>query len=125
MNIKDVVDLVAAEVPDPTACIEKVFEWHFDREKAVCQWSLGAAGTLFLAVIVAFLIPQPSTQTQIPVWRPLLAIVFAILASTFGIYRLVRLRSLHRQYISALRLYQDFAAVKPFVLRYRGSSRGN
>lgn len=54
LTVKDLLDLVVADVPDASGRIEKIFEWHFERVKTTAQWVLGAAASLFVSSLIPF-----------------------------------------------------------------------
>ena len=56
LTIKDLLDLVVADVPDAPGRIQKIFEWHFDRVKTMAQWILGAAASLFVTSLISFIV---------------------------------------------------------------------
>ena len=119
LSIRDIIDLVTAQVPDAEARIQKVYEWHFERVKTTSQWILGAAASLFIAVLVAFF----KAELKLVWWQNALIALFAIGTGTFGIYRLWQLRSIHRQFIAALKIYCEFKEIRSFLSRYREEIR--
>jgi len=115
LSIKDLLDLVVAEVPDAATRIQKMFEWHFERVKVISQWILGATASLFIYILVAFF----KADLELEAWQIILIVLFALCTSTYGIYLLWQLRSLNRQFIAALKLFYEFKKIRPFLIRYR------
>jgi hypothetical protein len=115
LQIKDLIDIVVSDVPEPENRIEKIYEWHFDRVKNYSQWIIGFAATLSIAFIASVF----NANVSMPLWA-IFTISFLIFGSvTFGIYSLWQLRSLHKQYLASLRLYAELKKFKSFIIRYR------
>ncbi len=113
--LNDLADLVVAQIPDGDKRIEKMFDWHFARDMEVTRWVLGAAatigGALLVAVFKAEIIPSW--------WQALLLIVIPTVTASYGLFRLSRARSIHRQFVAALRIHSDFNRIRPFLVLYR------
>lgn len=120
LTVKDLLDLIVADVPDAPGRIQKVFEWHFERVKTTAQWVLGAAASLF----VSSLIPFFKAELQLSWWQTLLLFLSAAGTASYGIYRLWQLRTLHREFVAALKLHSEFKQMRPFFLRYRALRNG-
>ena len=54
ITLKEIIDLVDSDVPEAELRIEKMFDWHFQRDMTITKWVLGAAASLSVAVLVAF-----------------------------------------------------------------------
>jgi len=117
LTVKDLLDLVVADVPDASGRVQKIFEWHFDRVKTIAQWVLGAAASLF----VSSLIPFFKAELKLTWWQILLLFLSAAGTASYGIYRLWQLRSLHREFVTALKLHCELKEMRPFFLRYRAT----
>ena len=117
--IKDIIDLVDSNVPDAELRIEKMFDWHFQRDMTITKWVLGAAASLSVAVLVAF----SKAELNLSWWEMIVIAICALASSTYGIYRIVRIRSLHSQFISTLKLSSEFNRIRPFIRRYRETVR--
>ena len=113
--IRDIIDLVASEVPNAESRIEKMFDWHFQRDMTITKWVLGAAASLSVAVLVAF----SKAELNLSLWQIIIVAACALASSTYGIYRIVRIRSLHRQFVSTLKLHSEFSRIRPFIRPYR------
>lgn len=120
LSIKDLVDLVVADVPDGGDRIQKMYDWHFDRVMRTSQWILGIAASLFLSLAVSLF----RAELQLPVWQIALVVVGALGTATYGLYRQWQLRSVHRQFVAALKLYCELKEMAPFIARYRGRPPG-
>ena len=114
--IKDLVDLVVADVPEAEARIQRMFEWQFDRSMKICQWVFGFTASVSIAVAVAFL----GTERDIAWWQVGAVLLFALATAIYGISTLWQLRSVHRQFVAALKLYCELKEIRPFIVRYRG-----
>lgn len=119
LKIKDLLDLVVSDVPDAETIIQKMYEWHFDKVKMISQFSVGAAASLFISVLLTFL----QTTSQIDWWKILLIVLMALSTGIYGAYQIYQLRALHRQYVTALKLLFEFKKIRPFLLRYRENIR--
>jgi len=115
LTIQDIIGLVTAETPDAEMIIQQMFEWHYDRVKSTSQWIIGAAATLFIAVLVALF----SGELKIELWQSVLVVITAIGTAVYGIYRFWQLRLMHRQFITALKLYTELSRMRHFFIRYR------
>lgn len=115
ISIRDLADLVVSEVPEADSRIEKVFDWHFQRDTMVTKWILGAAASLAVSILIAFFKAEISPNW----WQTCFLIALPVGTSSYGFYRLVHMRSIHRQFVSALRIYNDLKRIKPFISKYR------
>lgn len=115
LAIKELIDLVIAEVPDPETKIQRMYEWHFERDMTITKWILGIAASLSISVLIAFF----EAERGLVVWHATLVLLSALGTFTYGIYRLWQMRSLHRQFVSALKLLCELKKVEPFLARYR------
>ena len=114
LKIKDIIDLVDAEINDPDVQIQKIFDWHFEKVKLITQISVGAAASLFVAVTITFI-----SNDKIELIPAIVLILLALSSALFGIYRLFKLKKYHRQYLTALKLFHDFEKIRPFIKIYR------
>ena len=119
LAIRDLIDLVVADVPDADARIQEMFNWHFARDMAITRWFLGAAASLAVSSLVAYY----RAQIQTVWWQTLILIALPLLASTYGVYRLVRVRQIHRQFVAALRIYNELRQIQPLLVQYRRRTR--
>ena len=119
LRIRELIDLVVAEVPEAEIRIQKMFEWHFERGKITSQWILGIAASLFISLLIAFF----RGELRLVWWQTTLIMLSAPGASTYGIYRLWQLRSINRQFVSTLKLYSEFKRIKTFLIAYRKQVR--
>lgn len=119
LSMKELIDLVVAEVPEAETRIQKMFEWHFERVKIVSQWFLAAAASLSISVLVTFF----RGGSKLVWWQNILVLFLAFATATPGLYRLRQLRSLNRQFVAALKLYSEFKKIKTFLIRYREATR--
>jgi len=119
LSMKELIDLVVAEVPEAETRIQKMFEWYFERVKIVSQWFLAAAASLSISVLVTFF----RGGSKLVWWQNILVLFLAFATATPGLYRLRQLRSLNRQFVAALKLYSEFKKIKTFLIRYREATR--
>jgi len=115
ISIKDLLDLVTADVPDAENNIQQMFDWHFQRNMMVAKWIMGAVASLFIAALLAYF----KAEIKLNWWQAVLAIGILLSASTYGFYRLYQIRSMHRQFVSALKIYNELKKIAPFISRYR------
>ncbi len=115
LKLAELIDLVVAGVPKAEGRIQKMFDWHFERDMMITKWFLGAAASLFVAVLVAFFRAE-----TIPVWwQSMLVASGAVATSSYGIYRLRKMRTMHRSYVAALKALSRFRRISAFLLRYQ------
>jgi hypothetical protein len=115
LAISDLIDLVLSDVADPEDRIQKMFGWYFDREKAIIVWWLGAASSMALAVLT-LCFAEKSQLT--PGWAILIS-TFTAEAFMYGVFRLVRLRNIYREFVAALKLFSQLQQIAPFLEIYR------
>lgn len=120
LRVKEIIDLVVSDVPDAEDKIKQMFDWYFDRVKTTSQWILGAAASLLVSVIVAFSEGKLNTHTA-SLWKPAVAISLSMATGTYGVYRLLQLRSIQQQFVASLKLLSDFRKIRLFLAKFRGS----
>ena len=100
LPLSDLVALVVAGATDVEERIGKAYEWRRERGVAAAKWVLGIAVFLAAGTVVGYLAagPRPSF------WLALVALVFALVTGVYGLRLLVELRSLEKEYLSALAL---------------------
>lgn len=96
-----------------------MYEWHFEKVKLISQFSIGAAASLFISTLITLL----QTSPQIDWWKISIILTMALSTGIYGGYRLFQLRSLHRQYGTALKLLSEFRKISPFLIHYRENIR--
>ena len=116
ISIRDLTDLVGAEVEQANGHLEKMFDWHFQRDVMIVKWVLGAAASLAIALLIALVKAEILVTWQ----QAALLASLPLAASSYGLYRLVRLRSIHRQFVAALSIHAQLERIGPFIRRYRG-----
>ena len=118
-TIRDIIDLVVAEVPEPEARLEKMFEWHFQRVQTIAHWFLTTTAALLVAVLVGAF----GADWQLSLWQTGLILLCAIATASYGLYLLWKLRALAAQFVASLKLLSEFRSIRPFLLRYRNERR--
>jgi hypothetical protein len=118
ISIRDLIDLVVADVPEADARIQEMFNWHFSRDMAITKWFLGAAASLAVSALVAYF----NSEIHFLWWQTLILITLPLLTSTYGVYRLAKVRRIHRQFVAALRIYNELRQIRPFLVQYRRRS---
>lgn len=119
LSINELIDLVVSEVPESESKIEKMFEWHFQRNMTITTWLLGVAASLFISVLVALF----KSELKLPLWQTIIVFICNISTATYGIYRLWHIRSMHRQFVSALKILSGLKKISPFLLLYSRERR--
>lgn len=115
ITLKELVDLAVADISEPNDRIEKMFEWHFERELTITKWLLGAAASIFVAMLISYYKQEFNVST----WQIILGIIIVLASFSYGIYRLWRLRNIHKQFVSALKLLKELTNIAPFLQAYR------
>lgn len=119
LTLKELVDLVISEVPDSYERLEKMFEWHFERDMSVVKWSLGAGASVSVAVFATLI----KGELIMNVWQASAVAASALASFTYGVYRLRQLRNIHRQFVAALKLHSQLVQIRPFLKTYRDAVR--
>ncbi|MCH7592757.1 MAG: hypothetical protein IH989_08270 [Planctomycetes bacterium] len=115
VSLLELIDLVYGDVEEAESRIQKLFEWRFERDMNIAKWALGLAASLIIAVLVAFFRGGSDvTGRELGIG---LAIAFA--SATYGIFAIVQLRSVNREFIAALVLYSRFRSIRAFIRLYR------
>lgn len=115
VKVKDLVDLAVSDVDSCDLKIQKIYEWYFERIKTSAQWILGAAASLFVALVAAFIKGDLSYGSK----KSYAIISLILLAGGIGIVQMHSLRNIHKQFIGALKLHSELKKVKPFLMLYR------
>lgn len=115
--LRDIIDLVASEVPDPEARLEKMFEWAQSRNLELAKWLLALAAALIAAVGVGVLKTDANTHISDAVLRLNL---FVAGGSAFGgLIVLWRGKRIFRAHLAAQTLLGEVTKIRSFVERYR------
>ena len=117
LTIRELINLVGAEVSEPEARLEKVFDWAHTRRMELVKWVLTASAALFVPVAVAYL--KGDIARAIPAWWVIAALFGAVLLAVLGLIMLYQARQLHRSYVAAISLLGEIRKIAPFVQRYR------
>jgi hypothetical protein len=117
LQLRDLLDLVSSDVSDPEDRVFQMYAWHFEHTMTAVKIVLGAAGSLFVAVLIAFF----KKDIKVPWWESAVAFVATFLATAYGVYLFLRLRSIHKQYVATLRLLSNVKALSPFIKLYQAS----
>jgi hypothetical protein len=115
IRLRDLVDLMVAEVPDAEKRIEKMFQWHHDRVMAISQWMLGAAASLFAVLLVAFF----RGDLELAFWKIGLLVLGISIVAILGFLRIWQLRVMNHQFVATLKLYSEFKKINHFFVLYR------
>ena len=115
ISIRELIDLVTAQVSDSESRIQRVYEWHFEREMTICKWVLGLAVSLGLSLLVALFKPGSTVSS----WQAVVWAVSIIFTAAYGLFRLQRMRAIHKQFIASLRIHAELSKVGPFLRKYR------
>ncbi len=115
VSIKDLLDLVVSNIPDPENIIQKMFEWHLEREITIIKWVLGFAASLTVAGFVAYFNPNTHPNQ----WEIVLFLSGVMITAFYGAFRLWQLRLIHKQFVSTLTLVYRLKTLSPFLSKYR------
>lgn len=115
ISIRELIDLVTAQVSDSESRIQRVYEWHFEREMTICKWVLGVAVSLGIAFIVGLL----KENSAIGFGTTVVVVTAITFTAAYGFFRLHRMRAIHQQFIASLRLHAELSKVGPFLRKYR------
>lgn len=115
LRIRDLVDLVAAQVSSAEDSIQQMYAWHFERSMSAARFLVGLAVSILIAMIAAVL----SKEVDVKAWQVVLIAVGAIVKGFYGVYLYHGVRLIHRQYVATLHLLNALQRIKPFIIRYR------
>lgn len=113
MPIREVIDMVVADVVEPDKRLEKMFDWEHDRNIEVVKWILGASAAILVAVLVAFF------KGEFHEWQLPVGLISSLLCGTYGLYRLRRMHKSYQNYVASLRLLSELKRIETFLKRYR------
>ncbi|EPY7708301.1 hypothetical protein ACN1JM_000342 [Bacillus pacificus] len=116
LSIQEIVELVIAETPDAEDRIQKMYEWHFESVKSLSQWCLGASVSIIVGFFVALF--KSATSNEPSWWQVLLVIILVSSTACYGLYLKWKLKSINKQYVSALKLFAEVKEIKTFISRY-------
>ncbi|MED3066166.1 hypothetical protein P4310_11480 [Bacillus thuringiensis] len=116
LSIQEIVELVIAETPDAEDRIQKMYEWHFESVKSLSQWCLGASVSIIVGFFVALF--KSTTSNGPSWWQVLLVIILVSSTACYGLYLKWKLKSINKQYVSALKLFAEVKEIKTFISRY-------
>lgn len=125
LTIRDVIDLVASEVPNPESRLEKVYDWAHARRLELVKWLLATGVALFAPVVVALargeLIQSGSGSSSgsgSQLWLGL-TLFGAVSISIAGLVVLIQTRRRYRAYLASQALLGEIRKIAPFLERYR------
>jgi hypothetical protein len=128
ISIAEITELVIAEVPDLESRLEKMFDWHFNRDMVLIRWILGTAASFAIALLIIFFkVSQPQSAAQVSptfdytILIYLLFIPFGI--GSYGFVKINQLRSLHRQFVASLKIASELKTIRNFLVRYRETEK--
>lgn len=119
LKIKEIIDLATQEVSEPDSELKKVYEWHHDRKMMIIKGSVGIAISLLITLTISYF----KSEIQIKQWSMIYPLGFAALSMTYGIYELIRIRTVGKKYIAAITLLNRFKKITPFLELYRRALR--
>jgi hypothetical protein len=112
VHIRDLVDLVGATGSDSEAvstAVRHLYDWHNSRSTTGLQLTFAPAATAVLAIVA---VETPSTEVIV------IAIAVAVLSLVAGGLMLGTINALHSEYVFALRLAVEMAAVHQKLAPY-------
>jgi hypothetical protein len=113
LTVGDLFDLIANGVENVEERVQQAFAWEFERSMSAVRLTLGAAASLFVAVLVAYL------QEDVEVWQAGIGFGFTAVTFIYGLLRFTQLRGFARDYLAALSLTGEIRDVAPFLQLYR------
>jgi len=119
ITVRDLIDLVASEVPDPEARLERIFEWAHSRNLELAKWLLALAAGLLAAVAVGLLKVDPTAHVSPSILR--LTLFAAALFAGGGLLMIARGKRIYRTHLAAQALLGEITKIRPFIELYRES----
>ncbi len=117
LTVRDIIDLVASEVPDPEARLEKIFEWAHTRNLELAKWFLALAAGLLAAVAVGVLKVDPTARISAAVLR--LTLFAAAMFAGGGLLIIARGKRIYRAHLAAQALLGEITKIRSFIELYR------
>jgi len=118
LQLRDLLDLISSDVSDPEDRVFQMYAWHFEHAMTAVKIVLGAAASLFVAVLVAFF----KRDIKVPWWESTAAVIATFLATVYGVYVFLGLRKIHKQYVATLRLLGNVKGLSSFMKLYQTSA---
>jgi hypothetical protein len=118
IRIRDLIDLIASETPEPGKSLEKVFEWAHSRNLELIKWLLALAAALLAPLAIAFARGDIGTGGASISWLAW-TLFGSVLFAGIGLTMLARGRRLYRRYLAAQALLGELMKIAPFIERYR------
>ena len=115
LTIRDLIDLVVADVTDSEERIQKMFEWYFERQKTTSQWLLGLAATLTASMLFGLF----RNELLLEFWQITLLITGIVVVFIWGLSVVRKLSRIQSQFVATLKLYSELTEIRPFLQRYR------
>ncbi len=115
MIIRDLLDLVESNAPEPEKRVEKTFDWRHERLLEVAKWALGAAGALAATLVTS----EIKAEFKVGVAIQVALLGFSIFAAVSGIVAFVRGARLQRNYAASLSLLARLTEFRELIRRYR------
>lgn len=115
VSLKELIDLIEADVPESESKIEKMFEWHFNRSLTVAKWIWGLAASLFIALLASYF----KEEIKIEVWQTIGIIFLSLATASYGFFKMYQIRSIQKQFVSSLKIYSSLKKIFPFIILYR------
>ena len=113
ITIRDLMDIVLSDVPNPEVQIWNVFEWQRLRVMEIAKWSLGASASVGLFVLASAFAKRGPDPAEFTV-----SVVLVLLTAVNGMYQLRRLRRFSEEYIASLEMVDTIKRIGPFIRLY-------
>jgi len=115
MRIRELLDLVESNAPEPEKRIEKIFDWRHARLLETAKWALGLSATLAVALAVS------TVKNELQVGKGIRAFVVGVVvfAAVSGTIALMRGERVQRDYAAALALVARLTTFRELIRRYR------
>jgi hypothetical protein len=115
IKIVDLIDLASEDIEDADGKIEKAFDWYYNKKTMIIKGTIGASASLVVALGISYFKKEFKVSENELLW----ALVFSIATASYGFYNMFQLRQITREYISAIRLFNDLKQIRPFLSLYR------
>ena len=115
MKIRELLDLVASNAPEPEKRVEKIYDWRHTRLLEIAKWALGLSAALAVALVVS------TVKDELHVGRLIRASVVGIdvCLAVVGIIALLRGERMQKEYAAALGLLARLTPFRDLITRYR------
>lgn len=115
ITVKELIDLAQSRINEPELKIQKMFDWYYEQDMMVVKGALATSGSLLITYLIALLKKEVAFELN----SALFIFIAILLSSLYGLYRLGQVKSIHKQFVSTLKLYTNVKDISQFINLYQ------